>query len=149
MEGATAIHERLKALDTEEYFVVLVTNDRGKPSTYLVPYTFTPEMKKIILTMPRNTRKYQNILHFSQISLLIGNHSKKQKNLLETETVTIIGSAKPVRRGKPLDTFAKYISPEASRPEGIPQSIEHGAYGHRGCSIHPRKQPSMSINLGR
>jgi heme iron utilization protein len=106
-KGAAAIPERLKALNSKEYFAVLATGDGSQPYTSLVAYALTPDAKKIIFATPRNTRKYNNILHSANIALLIDNRSKTKKNLLETEAITIIGIAKPVKKGKTWNELAK------------------------------------------
>jgi uncharacterized pyridoxamine 5'-phosphate oxidase family protein len=105
-KGVVAIPERLKVFNKEEYFAVLATDDGGKPYTSLVSYAFTPDVKVIFFATPRNTRKYKNIIHSAHVSLLIDNRSKKQKNLLATEAITVIGIAKPVRKGKRWDELA-------------------------------------------
>ena len=106
-KGAAVIPERLKALNSEEYFAVLATDDGQQPYTSLVAYALTPDTKKIIFATPKNTRKYTNIIHSANVALLIDNRSKRKKNLLETEAITIIGMAKPVRKGKAWDELAK------------------------------------------
>ena len=106
-KGAAAIPERMKVLNAEEYFAVLATDDGRRPYTSLVVYAFTPDMKKIIFATPKNTRKYTNIIHSANVAFLIDNRSKGKKNLLGTEAITIIGMAKPVRKGKAWTELAK------------------------------------------
>jgi uncharacterized pyridoxamine 5'-phosphate oxidase family protein len=105
-KGVVSIPERLKVFNKEEYFAVLATDDGGKPYTSLVSYAFTPDMKVVLFATPRNTRKYKNIIRSSYVSLLIDNRSKKKKNLLVTEAITVIGIAKPVRKGKRWNELA-------------------------------------------
>jgi heme iron utilization protein len=106
-KGAAAVQERLKALDSQEYFAVLATSDGQQPYTSLVAYALTPDMKKIIFGTSKNTRKYTNIIHSANVALLIDNRSKRKKNLLQREAITIIGTAKSVRKGKTRDELAK------------------------------------------
>jgi heme iron utilization protein len=106
-KGTALIPERLKALNAEEFFAVLATDDGRQPYTSLVSYALTPDMKKIIFATPKNTRKYTNIIHSANVALLVDNRSKTKKNLLETEAITIVGIAKPVRKGKARDELAK------------------------------------------
>ena len=105
-KGTAVIPERLKALNAEEYFAVLATDDGHRPYTSLVAYALTPDTKKIIFATPKKTRKYTNILSSANVSFLVDNRSKRKKNLLETEAITIIGMAKPVRKGKAWDQLA-------------------------------------------
>jgi heme iron utilization protein len=105
-KGAAAIPERLKAFNAEEYFAVLATDDGHRPYTSLVAYALTPDTKKIIFATPKKTRKYANIISSANVALLIDNRSKRKKSLMETEAITIIGIAKPVRKGKTRDQLA-------------------------------------------
>ena len=104
--GVAAIPERMKALNAEEYFAVLATDDGHRPYTSLVAYALTPDTKKIIFATPKKTRKYANIISSGNVALLIDNRSKRKKSLMETEAITIIGMAKPVRKGKVWDQLA-------------------------------------------
>jgi hypothetical protein len=108
-KGTAAVPERLKVLDREELFAVLATGDDGQPYTSLVAYALTPDMKKILFATPKNTRKYTNIVRSAHVALLIDTRSKRKKTLLETEAITIIGIAKPVRKGKLWDEFAETL----------------------------------------
>jgi nitroimidazol reductase NimA-like FMN-containing flavoprotein (pyridoxamine 5'-phosphate oxidase superfamily) len=106
-KGVAAIPERLKAFNTEEYFAVLATDDGRRPYTSLVAYALALDMKRIIFATPKKTRKYTNIIHSANVALLIDNRSKKKKSLMETEAITIIGIAKPIKKGKVWDELAK------------------------------------------
>ncbi len=106
-KGAAVIPERLKAFNAEEYFAVLATDDGHRPYTSLIAYALTPDTKKIIFATPKKTRKYTNIISSANVALLVDNRSKRKKSLMETEAITIIGMAKPVRKGKAWDEFAK------------------------------------------
>jgi nitroimidazol reductase NimA-like FMN-containing flavoprotein (pyridoxamine 5'-phosphate oxidase superfamily) len=106
-KGVAAIPERMKALNAEEYFAVLATDDGHRPYTSLVAYALTPDTKKIIFATPIKTRKYTNIISSANVALLIDNRSKRKKSLMATEAITIIGKAKPVRKGKAWDELAK------------------------------------------
>jgi uncharacterized pyridoxamine 5'-phosphate oxidase family protein len=99
-KGSVAVVERLKVLDRKERFAVLATDDKGKPYTSLISFAFTPDLTKVVFATPRGTQKYRNILGAGDVALLIDNRSTSRKNLLETEAVTLIGTAKAVRKGK-------------------------------------------------
>jgi heme iron utilization protein len=106
-KGAVSVLERLKAFDKKEYFGVLATDNNGKPYTSLIAYALSPDLNKIIFATPKGTSKYRNILHSTHIALLIDNRTQSEQNLLETEAITVIGTSKPVRRGKTWNEFAK------------------------------------------
>jgi heme iron utilization protein len=99
-KGNIFVPERLRALDKEEHFGVLATSDNGKPYTSLVAYALSADLKNIIFTTSKNTSKYRNIINSTHVALLIDNRIQSQQKLLETEVITVIGTAKPVRKGR-------------------------------------------------
>jgi nitroimidazol reductase NimA-like FMN-containing flavoprotein (pyridoxamine 5'-phosphate oxidase superfamily) len=105
-KGSVLIPERLRVLDRTEYFAVLATDDDGQPYTSLINFALTPDCKAVIFATPRATRKYRNMIKTKSVALLIDSRSKKTKNLMGTEAVTVIGNARPLRRGKTWETFA-------------------------------------------
>jgi nitroimidazol reductase NimA-like FMN-containing flavoprotein (pyridoxamine 5'-phosphate oxidase superfamily) len=105
-KGAVLIPERLKVLDRMEYFAVLATDDEGQPYTSLINFALTPDCKAVIFATPRATRKYRNMIKTKSVALLIDSRSKKTKNLMDTEAVTVIGKARPLRKGKAWEAFA-------------------------------------------
>jgi nitroimidazol reductase NimA-like FMN-containing flavoprotein (pyridoxamine 5'-phosphate oxidase superfamily) len=105
-KGAVLIPERLEVLDRMEYFAVLATDDDRKPYTSLINFALTPDDKTIIFATPRATRKYRNMIKTKSVAFLIDNRSKKTKNLMGTEAVTVIGKARSLRRGKAWEDFA-------------------------------------------
>jgi nitroimidazol reductase NimA-like FMN-containing flavoprotein (pyridoxamine 5'-phosphate oxidase superfamily) len=107
LKGTVAIPERLKDLDAKENFAVLATDDAGLPYTSLISYALTPDLKIAIFATPKGTRKYRNILHSAQVALLIDNRSKSKHKLLKIEAITIIGTARHVRKGKKWGDLAE------------------------------------------
>jgi nitroimidazol reductase NimA-like FMN-containing flavoprotein (pyridoxamine 5'-phosphate oxidase superfamily) len=104
-KGAVDIAERLKVLNRMEYFAVLATDDDGKPYTSLINFALSPDCKAVIFATPRATRKYRNMIKTKSVALLIDNRSKKAKNLMGTEAVTVMGNARTLKRGKVWDAF--------------------------------------------
>ena len=119
-KGVVFIPERLKMLDSQEYFSVLATQNKNQPYTSLVNFAMTADCKTIIFATPRNTQKYRNIIKTKSVALLIDNRSKKIKNLMGTEAVTVVGNARPVKKGKSRDAFASiYIKKHPDLAEFI------------------------------
>ena len=104
--GYVFVPERLEELNKNQYFCVLATNDRGKSYTSLISFAITPDFKKVIFGTPKDTSKYKNILNTKEVAILIDNRSDNRKNLMETEAITIIGTARQVRRSKIRDDLA-------------------------------------------
>lgn len=119
-KGAVFIPARLKLLDSLEYFSVLATQNKSQPYTSLVNFAITADCKTIIFATPRNTQKYRNIIKTKSVALLIDNRSKKKKNLMDTEAVTVVGNARPLRRGETWEAFASiYIKKNPDLAEFI------------------------------
>jgi uncharacterized pyridoxamine 5'-phosphate oxidase family protein len=98
--GTIPVSSRLRKINATQFFGVLATDDNGQPYTSLITFALSTDLKKAIFATPKGTRKYKNILQTKSVSFLIDNRSTARKNLLETEAITIIGTARPVRRGK-------------------------------------------------
>jgi nitroimidazol reductase NimA-like FMN-containing flavoprotein (pyridoxamine 5'-phosphate oxidase superfamily) len=106
-KGSVSVPERLKHFNETEHFAVLATDDRGQPYTSLISYAFTPDMKRAIFATPRRTRKYRNIVKGGYVALLIDNRSKAEKELMDTEAITVIGRALPIRKGSKWEELAR------------------------------------------
>jgi hypothetical protein len=106
-KGSIAVQSRLKIFNEIEYFAVLATQGISIPYTSLVAFAMTPDLKRLIFSTTRETRKYKNILSSKHVSLLIDNRSSGNKALMETEAITILGLARPVRRGAFRDECVK------------------------------------------
>ena len=105
-DGSVSVSNRLKALNKTQHFGVLATSDRGKPYTSLISFAMTPDLKRLIFATPKDTSKYKNIMNTKEVAILIDNRSSTRKNLMATEAVTIVGTARPVRRGRIRDELS-------------------------------------------
>jgi heme iron utilization protein len=106
-KGTVCIQDKLKIFNKNEPFGVLATDDNGTPYTSLVTYALTPDLKRVLFITPKNTSKYRNILHSAQVALLVDNRTQSKQNLFETEVITVIGTAKPVKKGRLWNELAK------------------------------------------
>lgn len=125
-KGFVSVPDRLKALNETEYFAVLATDNRGQPYTSLIAYAVTPDAGKVVFSTTRKTRKYKNILSSGLVAILIDNRPKDEKALLQTEAITVLGKAKPLRRGKRRDELARVFlhkHPDFSDFVGKPATV--------------------------
>jgi hypothetical protein len=99
-KGDIPVPGRLRLLDMKQLHAVLATDMDGQPYTSLVAYALIPEMKGIIFTTPKSTRKYKNILKNRRVSLLINTRSNTRKDYMNAESLTILGNAIPLRKSK-------------------------------------------------
>jgi nitroimidazol reductase NimA-like FMN-containing flavoprotein (pyridoxamine 5'-phosphate oxidase superfamily) len=105
-QGSALVPDRLRALNKNQYFCVLATNDNGQSYTSLISFAITPDLKGVIFATPKDSSKYKNILNTKKVAILIDNRSNSRKSLMETEAITIIGTARHVRRSKIRDELA-------------------------------------------
>ena len=89
---------------------VLATVSDGQPYTSLVAFAMTPDMKQAVFATPRNTAKYRNILNNRKVALLIDTRSNTDASYMKSEAVTIIGTARPVRRGSKNKALAGILA---------------------------------------
>jgi nitroimidazol reductase NimA-like FMN-containing flavoprotein (pyridoxamine 5'-phosphate oxidase superfamily) len=124
---------------------VLATDSDGKPYTSLIAYALTPDLKGIIFSTPKTTRKYKNILRNNHVSLLIDTRSNTKKDYMSAESVTIIGNARPVRRRKEWLELAQVLKkkhPELSEFIDSPETA--GVFVKITRCIHVTKFQSVS-----
>jgi len=105
-KGTTPIPVRLSALNEDQYFGVLATNDKGQPYTSLVSFAITPDLKTIIIATPQDTQKFKNIISTGKVAILIDSRTGARKNLMTIEAITVIGRARHVPKGKRRDSLA-------------------------------------------
>jgi len=98
--GDVSVPDRMRYLNKTERHAVLATASKGKPYTSIVAFALTEDMKGILFATPKDTRKYRNILKNSHVSLLIDNRDNTDRAYMGAESVSVLGTAKPVRRGK-------------------------------------------------
>jgi heme iron utilization protein len=101
--GTISIPGRLRELDRKEDFAVLATGEGDQPYTSLISFALTPDVSGLIFATPRDTQKYRNIRRQAKVAILIDNRSRKARALMEREAVTIIGVARPLRKGRTRD----------------------------------------------
>lgn len=99
-KGAAPVLERLNALDKDQLHAVLATESDGQPYTSMIAFALSPDKKGVIFVTPKETQKYKNILKNNRVSLLIDTRSNTEKDYMGAESLTILGSAIPVRKGE-------------------------------------------------
>jgi nitroimidazol reductase NimA-like FMN-containing flavoprotein (pyridoxamine 5'-phosphate oxidase superfamily) len=119
-KGSVSVPERLIAFDKREHFAVLATEDNGQPYTSLVSYAMAPGLNRIIFATPRKTQKYRNIMQSKNVALLIDNRTKKGKTaIMGAEAITVVGIARPLRRGKKWEEMAAIFLKKHAGLEGF------------------------------
>jgi uncharacterized pyridoxamine 5'-phosphate oxidase family protein len=99
-KGTISVLERLNALDKDQLHAILATDSEGQPYTSMIAYALTADGKGIVFVTPRKTQKYKNILKNNRVSLLIDTRSNTENDYMNAESLTILGNAIPVRKGR-------------------------------------------------
>jgi heme iron utilization protein len=123
-KGSAPIFERLNALDKDQLHAVLATESDGQPYTSMIAYALTPDKKGIVFITPQKTRKYKNILKNNNISLFIDTRSNTEKDYMNAESLTILGNAIPVRKGRKWSELAGVLVRKHPDLNKIMHSIE-------------------------
>jgi general stress protein 26 len=105
-KGRAQIQERLSHFDRLERFAVLATDNEGHPYTSLVAFALTPDLKQLVFATPKATRKYRNIVKGKHVALLLDNRAGDKKDVMSAEAITIVGMARPLRKGAHRDGMA-------------------------------------------
>ena len=104
--GNEVVAEKLRAMNRNQRHAVLATVSDGRPYTSLIAFAMTPDMTEVVFATPRDTAKYRNILNNPKVALLIDTRANTDAAYMKAEAVTIIGTAKPVRRGSKRESLA-------------------------------------------
>ena len=123
-KGNVSVLDRLTFLNSSQMHAVLATDSNGQPYTSLIAYTLTPDMKGVVFATPKSTRKYKNILRNNHVSLLIDTRSNTTKDYMQAESITILGDARPVRKGKEWSKSAQVLTKKHPQLTGFIDSPE-------------------------
>lgn len=83
----------IKELLISQHFAVLATQADEYPYCSLVGYAHSEDIKEILFSTIRNTRKYGNLKKNAQVSLLIDNQTNKVNDFKEAQALTVLGKA--------------------------------------------------------
>jgi len=108
-KGSVSVPDRMNYLNKTELHAVLATAFRGKPYTSIVAFALTKDMKGALFATPKDTLKYKNLIKNSHVAILIDNRKNKVHDYMGAESVTILGTAKAVRRGKRWQEYARIL----------------------------------------
>ena len=81
---------KMKSLLRRKSSCVLATTDGDTPHCSLMAYITSEVADRMFLITPRNTRKYRNIKHHPNVSLLIDTRGEQARN--NTQALTLTGT---------------------------------------------------------
>ncbi|MGW8195132.1 MAG: pyridoxamine 5'-phosphate oxidase family protein [Desulforhopalus sp.] len=94
------MHSKIESLLRSQRLAALSTQRDGQPYTSLMAFAYTPDLKFIVVATGKSTRKHQNILHDSRVSLLIDNRSNDDSDFHSAMALTVLGKAQPMKAGE-------------------------------------------------
>lgn len=114
-KGKVSVLDRLRVLDRTQRHAVIATDFNGLPYTSLIAFALTPDMKHALFITPKSTRKYLNILKNNRVSLLIDTRTNTERDYMGAESITILGNARPVRKGNRWTVLAGILTKKHPR----------------------------------
>ncbi len=94
------IKKKIIRLLASQQLAVLSTQSDGQPYSSLMAFAFTPELANIVVATGKSTRKHQNILQESRVSLLIDNRSNSENDFHAAMAVSVIGKAQLINNSE-------------------------------------------------
>lgn len=130
MKEKVNLRNSLKQLFLSQRLAVLATQDRGGPYVNLVAFTATGNLKHLLFTTARATRKYANISKNPRVVLVVDNRSNEEADFDEATAVTAIGVVEEIE-GPERERFQKlylakhpYLREFASSPDCAMLKVE-------------------------
>jgi nitroimidazol reductase NimA-like FMN-containing flavoprotein (pyridoxamine 5'-phosphate oxidase superfamily) len=97
MEKTEALmREQIDDLLSEQPLAVLSTQRNGQPYSSLMAFAHTSDLGVIVVATGKSTRKYQNIIRDSRVSLMVDNRSNNEEDFHAATALTVLGVAKNI-----------------------------------------------------
>lgn len=90
------MRQQIDDLLSEQPLAVLSTQRNGQPYSSLMAFAHTPDLGAIVVATGKSTRKYQNIIKDSRVSLLVDNRSNDEEDFHAAAALTVLGVAKNI-----------------------------------------------------
>lgn len=94
MKNSSQMKNLLKELFASQKLAVLATYGDGQPYINLVAFAATDDLRHLLFTTNRNTRKYRNLKENPQVAVLIDNRANNLSDFHRATAVTAIGKAR-------------------------------------------------------
>jgi nitroimidazol reductase NimA-like FMN-containing flavoprotein (pyridoxamine 5'-phosphate oxidase superfamily) len=109
-ESAKEKQERINILLGSQQFAVLSTQRDGQPYSSLMAFAYTSDLKNIVVATGKSTRKHQNIVQESRVSLLIDNRSNSEDDFQAAMALTVLGKAELIQKAERQGYRELYLS---------------------------------------
>lgn len=103
------IQGKIKSLLGSQQLAVLSTQRDGQPYSSLMAFAYTPDLANIFVATGKSTRKHQNLVQESRVSLLFDNRSNSEDDFHAAMAVTVIGKASPLADSERSESEKLYL----------------------------------------
>ena len=110
MEKTSELKEFLKDLFSSQRLAVLATQSKRQPYGNLVAFVATNDLKHLLFTTTRATRKYANISENPRIAMVMDNRSNQEADFHQAAAVTATGVVKEVDGSEKGPLLKLYLS---------------------------------------
>ena len=103
-------NEILRDLLETQLLGVLGTQHEGEPYTSLVGFAVTSDLKEILFTTGRSTRKLENLEGDARASMLIDNRTNRAADFTEAAAATAVGVVEEVAEADRAEFESLYLA---------------------------------------
>lgn len=104
------VQEKILGLLDSQKLAVLSTQRDGHPYSSLMAFASTTDLHNIVVATSKSTRKHQNIIQESRVSLLIDNRSNNDNDVHAAIALTVLGKAQLVEEAEREMYLELYLS---------------------------------------
>ena len=104
------IEDSIRKLCQEQAFAVLAAQGKGQPYTVLIGFAASQDLRRIVFTTPKHTRKYHLIERGRRVSLLVDNRSQQEDSINQISAVTITGTARILTDRDEIEFWASLLT---------------------------------------
>ena len=104
------MQQRIGELLSGQPLAVLSTQRNGQPYSSLMAYAHTDDLGVIVVATGKSTRKHQNIIMDSRVSLLVDNRSNNEEDFHAAAALTILGVAKIIEEEERSEYERLYLA---------------------------------------
>lgn len=99
----------ISALLESQQLAVLSTQRDGQPYSSLMAFAYSADLQNIVVATGKSTRKHQNIVHDSRVSLLVDNRSNSEADFHAAMALTIVGKAEHLQDAEQSEYQQLYL----------------------------------------
>ena len=134
MKNFEHLKQFLGDLFSSQRLAVLATQSKGQSYGSLVAFATTDDLKSLLFTTTRETRKYANLLDDPRVAMVMDNRSNQEADFHKAAAVTATGTVKEVEgreKERLLEIYLSrhpYLREFASSPTCALLKVEVDAY---------------------